>query len=113
MSYGRTGLILRQWVERRGRLVVVWQSYAFDVGVYTTAKEEVIRVLKFENEWRAMLCEARMSRTKWESRERYWERYFTKHKELALLPDPNAWTVYLFGGIILGLLLLTVWFQYR
>lgn len=113
MSYGRTGLVLRQWVERRGNLVVVWQSYAFDIGSYTTAREEILRVFKFENEWRAMLCEARMSRTKWERRKQYWDRYFKKHKELATLPDPNAWTVHLFGVIVLGFLLLVAWFQYR
>lgn len=76
---GRTGLILRQWVERNGNTVSVWQSYAYDTGPIITARIERLTTFKFENEWRAKLCEARMNTHDWEWKKRYWTRYFKYH----------------------------------
>ena len=75
---GRTGLILRQWVERDGCYVLAKQAYAWDTGDVITSRTETLRVFRFENEWRAKLCDARMSTYK-ESRRKNWLRYFERH----------------------------------
>lgn len=75
---GRTGLILRQWVERKGCKVIAYQAYAYDTGNVITSRTERLRVFRFENEWRAKLCDARMSTYK-ESRRKNWLRYFERH----------------------------------
>lgn len=75
MSYGRTGLILRQWVERDGCTIIVYQAESYETPSVMTSVTDVVRVWVFPNEWRAMLCEARMS-TCGKMRERNWKRYF-------------------------------------
>ena len=78
MSSGRTGLILRQWVERDGCTVTAYQAESYELPSVMTSVTDKVRVFVFENEWRAMLCEARMSTYK-KSREKYWKRYFFRH----------------------------------
>lgn len=80
---GRTGLILRQWVDRDGCYVLAKQAYAYDTGAYITSHTEVLCVFKFHNEWRAALCEARMNNYKWEARERAWRKYFSARPKLS------------------------------
>jgi len=75
MSYGRTGLILRQWVERDGCTVTAYQAESYETHAIMTSVTDRVRIFVFPNEWRAMLCEARMS-TYGKSRNRNWKRYF-------------------------------------
>jgi len=75
MSYGRTGLILRQWVERDGCTVTAYQAESYETHTIMTSITDKVRIFVFPNEWRAMLCEARMS-TYGKMRERNWKRYF-------------------------------------
>ena len=78
---GRTGLILRQWVARDGCYVIAKQAYAYDTGDMITSQTEVLCVFKFNNEWRAALCQARMNNHDWNVKERAWRKYFnTSHK---------------------------------
>lgn len=84
---GRTGLILRQWVERNGCKVTAYQAYAYDTGSVITSRTEALRVFIFRNEWRAKLCETRMSTNDWKLKNRYWMRYFNNH-----IDPPNIFT---------------------
>jgi hypothetical protein len=76
----RTGLILRQWVERDECYVLAKQAYAWDTGKVITSRTETLCVFKFENEWRAKLCATRMSQSTWEAQERAWKKYFKTHR---------------------------------
>ena len=49
-SMSRTGLILRQWVERDGCKVTAYQAYAWDTGCVITSRTETLRVFKFHIE---------------------------------------------------------------
>ena len=84
---GRTGLILRQWVERNGCNVIAYQAYAYDIGNVITSRTEILRVFVFRNEWRAKLCETRMSKNDWKLKKKYWTRYFNNH-----IDPPNIFT---------------------
>lgn len=81
---GRTGLILRQWVERDGCYVLAKQAYAWDTGDVITSRTETLCVFRFENEWRAKLCATRMSNSRsWEAQERAWKKYFSTRPRIS------------------------------
>lgn len=108
----RTGLILRQWVERDGCQVVAYQAYAYDTGVVVTSKTEVLRTFRFPNEWRAMLCESRMSTYK-KSRHRNWLRYFERHVNPPLaITSFNLWFLLYPPSLLTILVILVVLIAY-
>lgn len=81
---GRTGLILRHWVEREGCYIIVKEAYAYDTGYVLTSFTEVLCVFKFHNEWRAALCETRMNKSRsWEAQERAWKKYFSTRPRIS------------------------------
>lgn len=87
MSYGRTGLILRQWVERDGCTVTAYQAESYETHSVMTSVTDKVRVFIFPNEWRAKLCEHRMNYCKYENRKRIWLHYFNNHRNP---PEPKV-----------------------
>jgi len=89
---GRTGLILRQWTERDGCVVTVYQAESYETPRVMTSVTDKVKVFVFENEWRAKLCHHRMSYSKYEHREKYWLRYFRHHVNPPTVePNFNVW----------------------
>lgn len=87
MSYGRTGLILRQWVEREGCTVTAYQAESYETHSVMTSVTDKVRVFVFPNEWRAKLCEHRMNHCRYENRKRIWLYYFNNHRNS---PEPKV-----------------------
>lgn len=113
---GRTGLILRQWVERNGCIVTAYQSEAYDAGHVTTAVIDHLRTFVFPNEWRAKLCEARMRVYDWNRRKKNWLRYFERHIDPPVVEEQysfNLWFL-LRPDIVFTILgILIIWCAYH